>query len=262
MEEKIFYDSTDNIKLCGLLSKVNDSDKITILCHGIRGNKNERVSFIPLTEELQRNNINSFRFDFRAHGESSGIDYEMTVTKEVQDLERTIDMLKSKGFKEFILLGPSFGASIISLLDYSKYNCVKSLICWYGAIDYLATIEEESFFAQDKKKIAEEKGYFTTVSKSSGRTFRFGKDLYDEVYSLKPYEDLIKLEKPILFVHGIIDDMVPYQLSEKISKMCKDSRLELIPNGNHTFDNDKEALKEAINKTAIFIREMWEEKNG
>lgn len=39
MEEKIFYESTDNIKLCGLLSVVNDNKKIVILAHGLNGDK-------------------------------------------------------------------------------------------------------------------------------------------------------------------------------------------------------------------------------
>lgn len=79
MEEKIFYKTTNNIKLCGLLSKVNSSNKIVILCHGIRGNKTERKSFNKLTSYLAENNYNSFRFDFRGHGESTGNDYEMTM---------------------------------------------------------------------------------------------------------------------------------------------------------------------------------------
>lgn len=39
MENKVYYNSTDNIKLCGLLSKVNNSDKIVVLCHGLNGDK-------------------------------------------------------------------------------------------------------------------------------------------------------------------------------------------------------------------------------
>lgn len=46
MEEKVYYESTDNLKLCGLLSKVNDSKKIVLLCHGLNGDKTERNSFI------------------------------------------------------------------------------------------------------------------------------------------------------------------------------------------------------------------------
>ena len=49
----------------------------------------------------------------------------MTPTKEVEDLEETIKMLNDRGFNEIIVLGASFGGSIISLLDYSKFNTIK-----------------------------------------------------------------------------------------------------------------------------------------
>ena len=52
MEEKIFYDSDNNIKLCGILNKSNN-DKIVIMCHGIRGNKEERGSFTYLAEKFE-----------------------------------------------------------------------------------------------------------------------------------------------------------------------------------------------------------------
>ena len=62
-------------------------------------------------------------------------------------------------------------------------------------------------------------------------------NLYKEVYEIVPYERLIKVDLPILFVHGLIDNMVPYELSVKVSKMCKNARLELIENGTHTSYN-------------------------
>ena len=253
-EKKIYYDSTDNIKLCGLLSRMNDSDKIVVLCHGLNGDKTERKSFNILVEKLQEQNINSFRFDFRAHGESTGNDYEMTPTKEVSDLEKTIELLKSKGFNSIILLGASFGGSIISLMDYKKFNMVKALICWYGAIDYFATIEAENFFSEEHRKIAEQNGFYEVTSKRTGRVFRLGLPLYEEVYKIVPYKSLIEVNLPILFVHGLIDNMVPFQLSERISKLCKNSTLELIENGTHTFDNDINALNKAIDVSIDFIK--------
>ena len=56
-EEKVHYDSTDNIKLCGLLSRVNDNNKIVVLCHGLNGNKTERNSFTSFVKELQKQKI-------------------------------------------------------------------------------------------------------------------------------------------------------------------------------------------------------------
>ena len=257
IEQKIYYDSKDNIKLCGLLSVVNECKKIIILCHGLKGNKTETGSFNFLVKELQAQNINSFRFDFRGHGESSGNDYEMTVTKELEDLEKTIDMLIKKGFNEFIILGASFGASIMSLLDYNKYNCVKGLINWYGAIDYKATIEDDSFFSVEHKKIAVRDGFYPIVSKRTGKVFKLGLPLFEEIDTIVPYKKLIEVELPILFVHGLVDDMVPYQLSEKVCSMCKNAKIKLIENGNHTFSSDKKALDQAIDESIIFINNIW-----
>lgn len=256
MEERVIYNSSDGIKLCGLLSRNNDSDKVVVLCHGIKADKTERNSFNAFIQELQKQKINSFRFDFRAHGESTGIDYEMTPLKEVEDLEKTLEFLQEQGFKKFILLGASFGASIISLMDYKKYDCVKGLISWYGALDYLGTIEEERFFSKEHMDIAKEKGYYEIISKRNGKSFKLGYPLYQEIYNIVPYKKLITINLPILFVHGLNDKMIPFELSEKVSKLCKNSRLELIENGDHTFDNDLEALNKAINVSVNFIEKV------
>ena len=257
MEEEIHYSSTDNIILYGLFSQVNDTNEIVILCHGLKANRTERGSFDHLVEALRVNDINSFRFDFRGHGESSGKDFEMTVSGEKEDLESTIKMLSKKGFEKIVVLGASFGASIMSFVDYKKYNNVLGLISWYGALDYFGTIEEDSFFSEEHKKIAERNGYFEIKSKRTGKSFRLGKDLYKEIYSLTPYKELVKVDLPVLFVHGLEDQMVPYDLSVKISKECKNSQLVLIENGDHTFDNDSKALSDAIDASINFIKTVF-----
>ena len=93
MEEKIFSKAKDNIKLCGILSVVNQTGEITLLCHGLMGDKNDSNHFKDLSNALYKNNINTFRFDFRAHGKSEDEDYKMPHLKELIDLETTIDLL-------------------------------------------------------------------------------------------------------------------------------------------------------------------------
>ena len=115
MEEKIFYDSDKNIKLCGILNKSN-KDKIVIMCHGIRGNKEECGSFTYLAEKLHEEGYSSFRFDFNGHGESSGEDFEMTISKEITDLKNTINMF----FTLFIVI-ISFPLHIYKLLYNIHY---------------------------------------------------------------------------------------------------------------------------------------------
>jgi pimeloyl-ACP methyl ester carboxylesterase len=255
MEEKYYYDSTDGIKLCGLLSKVNDDDSIVVLCHGLKASK-EKEGFDTLVDLLQKNNINSFRFDFRSHGESTGNQEDMTPLRELEDLKSTLNLLEKMNYKRMVLLGASFGAGVISLLDINEYKCVKGLISWYGCLDYFDTIEEDRFFSDEHMQIAKEQGYYETVSKRSGNSFKLGIKLYEEIQNLVPYENLIKEDIPVLFVHGKIDKLISYTLSEKVHKLCKNSKLELIENGDHSFGNDMNARLKACNVTVDFIKEI------
>lgn len=254
LEKKIFYNSDNNIKLCGILYQSNNK-KIVIMCHGIRGNKEECGSFTYLAGKLKKIGYSSFRFDFYGHGESQGKDYEMTISKEIVDLESTIKMLQSKGYEDFILVGGSFGASIVSLFPYNKYTCVKGIVLWYGALNY-DYIKYGNLFTEENKKIAEKQGYYTSRSLNSGEDFKFGLELFNEVEKFKPYEELIKCDLPKLFVHGEIDSAVPYKLSENVANMCKNARFELIENGEHTFQNSPKAIENAVNITVEFIKEV------
>jgi len=251
MEEKIYYNSNNNVKLCGIINKTN-SDKIVIMCHGIRGNKEECGSFTYLAKRLQKEGYSSFRFDFNGHGESEGKDYEMTISKEILDLEFTIKMLKKEGYKEFILLGASFGASIVSLFPYSNYDCIKGVVLWYGALDY-DYIKYGNLFTESNKKIAENNGFYISKSINTGEEFKFGLNLFNEIDKYKPYEELRKCDLPKLFVHGEIDSAVPYELSKEIANKCNNSKFVLIKNGEHTFQNSKETIEEAASVTVDFI---------
>lgn len=254
MEEKIFYNSDNNIKLCGILNK-SKNDKIVIMCHGIRGNKEECGSFTYLAEKLHQEGYSSFRFDFNGHGESEGKDYEMTISKEISDLKNTINMLKEKEYREFVLLGASFGASIVSLFPYIEFNCVKGVILWYGALDY-DYIKYGNLFTENNKNTAQSNGFYISKSINTGKEFKFGLELFNEVDRYKPYEKLRKCDLPKLFVHGEIDSAVPYKLSKDVAEMCNNAKFELIENGEHTFQNSKEAIERAVDVTVEFIKKV------
>lgn len=250
-EEKIYYNSTDNIKLCGLLSTPIDNDTIIILCHGLRGDKNENHAFTSLTEKLIENKINSFRFDFRSHGESTGLEYEMTISKEIEDLEATIKLLQQRNFHNFILLGASFGAGIIALINHKKYN-ITALISWYGALDFKHPANKT--FSNANYEIAKQQGYYTRL-KNNIET-KFGLELFNEINTFKPYEQLSQLDLPILFIHGTSDTTIPYQLSQQVSSTCKNATLKLIENGSHTFNTSEEALQTAIKETINYLKTL------
>ena len=252
--EKFYYKSSNNLDLCGILCESTNKDKIVIMCHGIRGNKDEVGAFPLLETKLLENGYSSFRFDFNGHWESYGHAEEVTITREINDLESTIKMLEERGYQGFILLGASFGAGIISLIPFSKYN-IKGLILWYGGLDY-EYVRYGSLFSEQNMREAEKNGYFISKIEKTGKRFKFGLELFRETYQYKPYENLRNSLLPKLFVHGDSDTVIPCELSEKVSKMCPNSTLKLIKNGEHTFMNSKETINEAIKVTINFIKNL------
>lgn len=253
--KKMYYESMNSIKLCGILTETGLKDRIVVMCHGIRGNKDECGAFTLLSDRLLESGYNSFRFDFNGHGESEGKDFDMTITKEINDLESTIKMLEQKGYKEIILLGASFGASIVSLFPFEKYKNVKAIILWYGCLNY-DYARFGNLFTEENMKQAEKYGYYVSRSMNTGEEYKFGLDLFKETYKYKPYEHLINCNLPKLFVHGDKDSALPYELSESVSKQCSNSIFMLIKNGEHTFMNSCDIIDEAIETTIDFIKNI------
>lgn len=71
VENKIFYTSRDNIKLCGVFTVPRKIKGYALLAHGLAVDKNEWENFyVDIANELCKRDFASLRFDFRAHGES------------------------------------------------------------------------------------------------------------------------------------------------------------------------------------------------
>ncbi|MGM9877876.1 MAG: alpha/beta hydrolase [Bacilli bacterium] len=251
MEEKIIYES-EKFNLCGLLSRRNDNDLIVVLCHGYLGDKNETGLFDMLKIKLIEENLNSFRFDFRAHGESSGNDDDISLTGEIKDLENTLDMLKMKGFNKFILVGSSLGGAIVSLIDHSKYN-ILNMIIWYGALDFNKI--KKGDFTKENMEIAKKNGYYIKYSKHNNNYRKISYQLFKDFDTYKPYVNLQKLDFPILLIHGTKDELVNYESSINTHKLYKNSKLIIIENAKHLFIDSIENRNYAINETVNFIKE-------
>ena len=114
-EEKVYFKTSDGLKLCGILSvpKIK-TQKCIVLCHGI-GNvdKEEDGVFTKLAKKLANAGLAVFRFDFRGQGESEGEQINMTVDGESKDLETAIRFLQEKRYREFGILGASFAGGAV-----------------------------------------------------------------------------------------------------------------------------------------------------
>lgn len=232
MEEKVYFRSTDNLLLCGILSTLKKpSNKCVILCHGITVDKEEDGGFSPLAQTLNSYGFDAFRFDFRGHGESYGKIVNMTITGEISDLLSAKKFLKSKGYLNFAIVGASFGA--IPSVYCANRNDIKCLILWYPVLDLVKT------FLNPKlpwaKKSFNKKG-FGMLSKKGYLLLgvsKLGKKLISEMSFYKPFEQLSKINIPVLTMHGDKDTYVPYSVAKRYGKPNSKSRFITLHDAEH-----------------------------
>lgn len=246
--EKIIYKTSDNVELNGIL-ETNKSDTCIIMCHGIRSGKEEHGNFTKLAQLLNKNNIDSFRFDFRGHGENSSDFSSVNIKGEINDLEASIELISQKNYKNIILLGASFGGGIISLIDFQKYYLVKGLILWYPAIVY----SETELFCKANLNKAIKQGFLETQSIKNGKKYIFSKELMLQTQIYNPYDALLNNNLPKLFIHGNNDKDVDYKSIEKCARESLNSELIIIENGTHGFFDNQEHLNKVLNKTLKYI---------
>lgn len=85
-----------------------DGKGTVIFCHGRFGSKDPDLKYVPFFRET---GYNAFLFDFRGHGRSEG-NYSSFGYYERLDLLGAIDLLQSRGFSRFGVLGFSLGGAV------------------------------------------------------------------------------------------------------------------------------------------------------
>lgn len=244
MENKIYYPTFNNKKICGILNSIVPNKEIVIICHARTSSKDSRPTTM-IANYLTQKSINNFRFDFIGCGESDGDYNDYTVSNMILNLNHTLSMLKEKGFEKFILAGCSMGARIISLVNEKDFN-IEKLILWYPALDYGRGIFN---FPSKKEKEAKKIGFYKI---ENGCTLSYEYFFDERKYCA--YKELYKKSCPKLFIHGTSDLYVPFSHSKKISEKCVNSKLILIENADHGFHEDLH-MKEALSETVKFIKE-------
>lgn len=256
VEEKIYFWTSDKIKLCGILTRPDvQTNKCLILCHGITVDKNEGGIFSGLAQKLADTGFAFFRFDFRGHGESQGYPTEVTIAGEINDIEAAFEYLKGKGFTKFGIISASFAGGPVSFFISKHPEHVKALILWNSLIDYdshiqgAGTIWRRKYWGKPALERAKKFG-FTQIG---SRKFKVGLPLIEEVYTLKPWKELLKVEIPTLFIHGDKDTYVPYQDSVKYSQMVKNGGLITVKGAEHGFHDRPEDAETADKATIEFF---------
>lgn len=202
---------------CGKPSK-----KFVICSHGYRSNGiDEFASIIPFYLE---NGINTFVIDHQAHGKSEG----STITF---GLRESKDLL---GWVHWLI--EHFGQDIEIMIHGVSMGAASAL-------------ETSSQVPEQVKFIVEDCGY-TTIKQQILHTLKsvkvptavygllsgnFWLHTLSPLNKISPLEEVKQAKIPILFVHGMKDDLVPFTMGEELYDACPTEKDALfVVNAGHT----------------------------
>jgi uncharacterized protein len=251
MHQKTFFQNSNGLKLCGVLSNpANDvSRPIMILCHGFTTGKHS-TTYVKLEELLNEKNIATFRFDFFGHGESEGKFEDITISEAADDILQTIEYLKSLGYLRISLFGCSFGGAA-SIIAASKTKDLRILVLKSPVADYM----EREMGKGNKKELEEwkNKGYKDYFD-SKGNKFKLNYTFFQDFKNNDGYEAAKNVKIPTFIVHGDADESVPVEQSKKLVGILPNGKLEIITGANHHYSNPEHYQKH-LDLVASFILE-------
>ena len=97
-EDVTFTSTGDGIALRGWFLPVPESDRVVVIAHGRNSNRTgEDGQLVPHAEALVKHGYNVLMFDFRAHGESSGVRYTLGAAEQ-RDVLGAVAYLRGRGF--------------------------------------------------------------------------------------------------------------------------------------------------------------------
>src|SRR5690606_30961518 len=194
-------------KLSGWVLEPEGQPKITIIfSHGYGENRiEEGMPFLSLAKELLDNGYRIITFDFRNSGESEG-DMTTIGVKEKLDLLGVINWANNHFEEPIGLLGVSMGAGT-SLLAAAESKDVIAVV----ADSPFSDLHE--YLKENMPKWSHLPDFPFTPLILNIIPLLVNIDLNDAI----PINALDKLHmRPVLFLHNIGDDLIPYNESEKM----------------------------------------------
>jgi len=223
--EEVSFPSVDNgLTLHGWYLPVQDSESVIIMIHGADGNRaDSSIGMLEIASGLVEHGYNVLMFDLRGHGESEG-NRMSAGFYEKRDLLGAVDYVKGRGFERTGVLGFSVGAAT-ALTGTAESDDIDAVVA-------------DSSFADLKEMMEPEFSKRTKFPKFFlGPLLFMVKIMYGvDFNAIKPVESVPRIEpRPILFIHGELDDTVPLEHAYRLRDASQnpESQLWVVPEAGH-----------------------------
>ena len=210
--------SYDGLKLVGKYYEYEKNAPIEILFHGYRGCGERDLS--GGVERCFRIGRNALIVDQRAAGQSEGHTITFGI-KEHLDCIKWAEFVSEKFGKDtkIILTGVSMGAATVLMASGKKLP--ENVKCVLADCPYSSPKEIISKTIKEMK--LPPKLMYPIVKLGAIIFGGFNPDKYS------PLEAVKESKVPTIFIHGTVDDFVPYYMSEQMYNQCTNEIKSLIP---------------------------------
>jgi pimeloyl-ACP methyl ester carboxylesterase len=178
------------------------------------------------------------RFDYRGHGQSSGMMREGCIGHWKEDALAVVDQL-TEGPQ--VLVGSSMGGWLALLVALARPERVCGLVGVAAAPDFTEDLMWDQFDEQTRTLILRD-GMYQRPSEYSEEPYVITRTLIEEGRRHLLLRAAVPLQVPVRLLHGMQDEDVPYTTALRLAERLEteDVRIELFKSGDHRLSGDLE----------------------
>lgn len=181
-----------------------------------------------LADWAAQRGLGFLRFDYFAHGSSSGDFSAATISRWHDDARAVLDRLTTG---KQILIGSSMGGWISNLLMRTRKDRIAGVVWLAPAPDFSDDLMWDLLPPEAKNAIAKTGSWeYSDETGTYPITREFIEDGRNNFVLDKPFS----ADFPVRILHGMVDKSVPWQRSLKlVDSLCGDVRLTYLKNSDH-----------------------------
>jgi uncharacterized protein len=248
--EAFVFQNKRNQNLVGVLhqGQGNEPRPCLIVCHGFAGTKiGGSRRFVEFARYAVTYNLSVFRFDFAGSGDSDGDLVDLTLDRELEDLEAAIDLVKKiDGIdpNAIGLVGHCLGAVTV-IRESARNSEIYKTVAWAPFTDLSGTVMR--LIGEDSFSLLEDGDESEFLY--HGELMTCGPEILKQSFELDMLKEVEQANQPLLIIHGTEDATVPLQEVKQLVERAQMTsnqppKLQIIEGAHHSFPFHQQELFE------------------